>query len=51
MNSFKLFELKFEHAVMLKFGIGMGILAAVFVPPPWSHLVGIGANMVWLWKF
>jgi hypothetical protein len=42
--------LKIEHAVVLKLGISMGIVAAFFVPPPYSILVGITSNLMWMWK-
>lgn len=42
--------LKVEHAVVLKLGISMGIIAAVFAPYPYSHVVGIASNMMWMWK-
>jgi hypothetical protein len=42
--------LTFEHAVVLKLGVSMGIVAAFFVPPPYSHIVGIVSNMMWMWK-
>lgn len=42
--------LKIEHAVVLKLGVSMGIVAAFFVPPPYSYLVGITSNMMWMWK-
>lgn len=42
--------LKVEHAVVLKLGISMGIIAAFFVTPPYSHVVGIMSNMMWMWK-
>jgi hypothetical protein len=42
--------MRLEHAVMLKLGISLGIIAAFFVPPPYSHVVGIASNMLWMWK-
>lgn len=50
MVSAKIPWLKVEHAVVLKLGISMGIVAAFFVPPPYSHVVGIMSNMMWMWK-
>lgn len=36
--------------VLIKAGISLGIVAAIFAPPPWHIPIGILANMVWVWR-
>lgn len=43
--------LRIEHIAFAKVGIGLGLVATYFVPPPYSYVVGVASNMVWLWKF
>lgn len=42
--------LKLEHIVLVKLGLSVALVAAYFVPAPLNIVVGIGANMVWVWK-
>lgn len=42
--------IKLEHCVAMKLGLSIALVAAYIVPPPFNVLVGVSANLVWVWK-
>jgi len=39
-----------DSVVVIKITIMMGLIGVYFVPPEIATLVGVGSNLIWLWK-
>lgn len=42
--------LRLEHIVAIKLGLAVVFVATYLVPHPWSEVMALSANMVWLFK-
>jgi len=43
-------RLTLTDVVLIKVGISLAIVAAFYLPEPWSVPTGIAANMIWIWR-
>lgn len=42
--------MKLEHLLLIKLGLAVTFVGVYLVPHPWSEVVAVSANMVWLFK-
>lgn len=43
-------HLTMSDIIGIKLGLSLALTAAFFIPAPWHIPVGIGANLVWIWR-